>query len=144
MKAGQPSLYCSAQAFKLGIPAVDIECGRLGKIEPRFVEKIVMAVESLLKHLNMCNGSPIKAQKILFIEERSQQTSSHTGFFYSLKSSGDYVVKGMRIGYVTDFFGQHLQDVFTDNSGVILYMLGTPPVNKGETLMSLGIIKADN
>ena len=141
MKAGQPSLYCSAQAFKHGIPAADIECGRLGMIESKFVEKIITGLGSLLHHLEMPGGTPIPPKGTLYVEERAYISSSHTGFFYPLKSSGDYVEKGMRIGYITDFFNQTIEDIYTTSSGIILYMLGTPPVNKGETLIAIGKIE---
>ena len=143
LKPENPSLYCSAEAFKQGIPSVDIECGRLGMIEQRLVEKIVVGMESLLGHLGMNNREPVNTPKIAFIEERFSQSSSHTGFFYPLKSSGDYIVKGMEIGTITDFFGRVLEEVYAVESGVILYMLGTPPVNKGETLVSMGVIKEE-
>ncbi|MEM9823144.1 MAG: M14 family metallopeptidase, partial [Bacteroidota bacterium] len=91
MQKDQPSLYCSAQAFKQGIPAVDVECGRLGMIEQVFVDKIVIGVTSLLKHLDFLDGSPIPPNAIAYIDNRSSQSSQQTGFFYPQKSSGDYV-----------------------------------------------------
>ena len=138
MKEDQPSLYCSAQAFKIGIPAVDIECGKLGIIQPELVAKIVKAVERLLQHLRMNSGNPEVNPGALFIEDRTYLSSDHTGIFYPLKSSGEYVTKGMKIGYVTDFFQQPLAEIHAPDTGIILYMLGTPPVNKGETLVAIG------
>ncbi|MEL7003018.1 MAG: M14 family metallopeptidase [Bacteroidota bacterium] len=138
MQKGKPSLYCSAEAFKQGIPAADIECGRLGIIEQETVEKIVRAVKSMLSHLQMTSGDLVKTKGLLFIDKRTYMSSGHTGFFYSMKSSGDYVRKGMQIGYVTNFFNETVEEVYAETSGIILYMLGTPPVNKGETLVAIG------
>ncbi|MEL7339131.1 MAG: M14 family metallopeptidase [Bacteroidota bacterium] len=135
-----PSLYCSAEAFKRGIPAVDVECGKLGMIEEPLIEKIVMGVKSLMKHLEMIEGEPLASAGVLLFEERFSLSSKHTGIFYPLKSSGDYVQKGMKLGYITDFFGQVVEEVYADQSGIILYMLGTPPVNVGETLFSIGAL----
>ena len=143
MKKEFPSLYCSAEAFKQGIPAVDVECGRLGIIEPIFVEKIVAGLESLLRYLKMIPGLPITTKGIAFIEDRTYQSSAHNGFFYPAKTSGDYVVEGMKIGTITDFFGETLDEVYAEKSGVILYMLGTPPIKKGETIVNIGEIKED-
>ncbi len=143
MKVGSPSLYCSAEAFKQGIPAADIECGRLGMVEHIFVNKIVTGIENLLYHLEMVKGVPSPAKKIAFIDERSYITSSHDGIFYPIKSSGAYVLKGMKLGYITDFFNAPLEEIYAHESGIILYILGTPPVNKGETLATIGIIKEE-
>lgn len=141
MSEGYPSLYCSAEAFKQGIPAVDIECGRLGIVEKKFVEKIIDGIDGLLNHLGMTDGKPPTfSSGIAFIEERSYTSSLHTGFFYPLKSGGNHVKKGMKVGYITDFFNETIEEIYADTSGIILYMLGTPPVNKGETLVAIGKI----
>jgi len=138
MQKDEPSLYCSAQAFKSGIPAVDIECGKLGMIEPELVAKIVSGVEQLMQHLRMNAGVPETSPGALFIEERTYLNSAHTGVFYPLKSSGDYITKGMKIGCITDFFHRTLEEIYAPETGIILYMLGTPPVNKGETIIAIG------
>lgn len=136
-----PSLYCSAEAFKRGIPAMDIECGRLGIIEDQLVEKIVRGLHSLLQHIEMTEGASISTPGTIFIKNRSYISSSQTGIFYPLKSGGDYVQQGMKLGYITDFFGQVIEEVYAESSGIILYILGTPPVNKGETLVAIGAVE---
>lgn len=139
MKEESPSLYCSAQAFKQGIPAADIECGRLGMVEPEFVNRIVEGLSNLMAALEMTEGKPKEVGTLFFIEKRATVKSEHTGFFYPAKTAGDYVTKGMKIGYITDFFNRKKQEVHANTTGVILYILGTPPVNLGETLVSIGI-----
>lgn len=141
LKAENPSLYCSAEAFKRGIPAVDVECGRLGMVEAEFVDEIVLGVESLLGHLGFTTHPPITTKQIAYIDERNSQSSAHTGFFYPHKASGNYVMQGMKIGYITNFFGQTLETIYAETSGIILYMLGTPPINKGETIVNIGKVK---
>lgn len=141
MKEGKPSLYCSAQAFKSGIPAVDIECGRLGMVEQQLVDKISDAVQSLLRHLGMAAGEPLADFKVAHIEDRTYLTSEHRGFFYPIKSSGDYVVEGMKLGFVTDFFNRKAAEIYAPTNGIILFILGTPPVNQGETVVTIGAIK---
>ncbi|MEL6675565.1 MAG: M14 family metallopeptidase [Bacteroidota bacterium] len=140
LKPDHSSLYCSAEAFKRGIPAMDIECGRLGIVEEERVEKIVTGVLELLKYVRLQEGTAVLTPGTLIFHERSYLSSPESGIFYPLKSSGDYVEKGMKLGYITDFFGNITAEVFTEKSGVILYMLGTPPVNKGETLASIGLL----
>ena len=57
IKEDKPSLYCSAEAFKRGIPSADIECGGLGKSEKEAVLKIETGVLNMLKHLGMTTTS---------------------------------------------------------------------------------------
>ena len=138
MKEGFPSLYCSAEAFKQGIPSVDIECGKLGMAEKDLTHKITLAMRSLLAKAGMYDGEILTPSKSFICTERFYQSSKHNGIFYPLKQSGDYIATGMKVGYITDFFGRILEEVHAENSGVILYMIGTPPVNKGETLVAIG------
>ena len=147
MEYNQPALYCSAQAYKLGIPSVDIECGRLGRVEPVVVDKIVLAMQRLLIHLDMMDGPVTSSEDknpINYIHTRSFLVSKHTGIWYPTTKAGDSIEKGEIIGTVTDFFGNLLEEVQADASGLILYILGTPPVNQGDSLVSIGILEKED
>ena len=141
MKASEPSLYCSAEAFKKGIPSIDIECGKLGLAEKPLIKKIVTGVVHLLSHLNMYPDQKAALINPLFIQKRFYISSEFNGIFYPNKSSGAYVSKGMKVGHITDFFGRHLKTIYAQQAGIILMMLGTPPVNKGETIVVIGKVK---
>lgn len=140
LKEGNPSLYCSAEAFKRGLPAIDFECGRLGLIEPELVEKITTGIERIMIHLKMTEGELKKQRGQTFFPVRSYVSSEHDGIFYPTKQAGDYVAKGAHLGYITDFFGKHLQEVYAPETGVILLILGTPPVNTGESVVGIGMV----
>lgn len=141
MQKENPSLYCSAQAFKSGIPAVDIECGRLGMIEEEYIVRIVDGIMNLMDGLGLTSGQAQLNEKYFISEKRTSVSSQSDGIFYPLKSAGDYVQEGMRIGYITDFFGREIQNILSPTDGVIFYMLGTPPVNAGETIASIGVLE---
>ena len=134
----QPSQYCSQEAFHRGIPAVDIECGGLGAAAPEAVSQITDGVLSLLRHLGMLDGEPDRPDAPLVITERTSVLSPTDGIFYPIKKGGDYVTEGMKVGRITDFFGVHQADVRANASGIILYMIGTPPVQQSETILSIG------
>ncbi|MFN7119394.1 MAG: succinylglutamate desuccinylase/aspartoacylase family protein [Saprospiraceae bacterium] len=141
----QPSVYCSQEAFHRKIPAVDIECGRMGVAGKAEVTQIEQAVFSLLRHLKMLPGNPIQVENPIIINQRVGYKSPHTGIFYPLKNGGDYVSKGMKVGYIQDFFGNHLSDVHANADGILIYIIGTPPVRSGEGIFSIGLIQpADN
>lgn len=140
LKKEHPSLYCSAEAFKRGIPAVDIECGRLGLSEKEAINSIETGVLNLLNQLEMVDTSVnVKTNSSYqFISKRVSQESKHQGIFYPLKRSGDYVKLGMKIGTITDYFGNTIETIFAETNGVILFMLGTPPINKKDTIVVIG------
>lgn len=138
MQDGEDSLFCSAEAFKQGIPSIDIECGGLGQTDVYLAQRITSGVVNLLRYLGMYEAPTRPNPKCLTITRRSWINSPFTGIFYPKKSAGNYVYKGMEIGTITDFFGKELGTVQADMDGIILYLLGTPPVNKEETVACLG------
>jgi hypothetical protein len=51
---------------------------------------------------------------------------------------GTTVAKGARIGRITDFHGRTLEEIVAPLAGEILYVLGTPPITKGEPVAMIG------
>ncbi|WP_205499991.1 succinylglutamate desuccinylase/aspartoacylase family protein [Rufibacter psychrotolerans] len=137
----EASIYCSREATKRNIPAVDIECGRMGMVEEETVQQVLAALNSLMRHLTILEGKPNTVLHPVMVGQRTTVESKHTGFFYSDLTSGDYVKKGMRLGYTTDLFGNHLADVFCPVDGVILYKIFNPPVKAGDGLFNIGHIQ---
>lgn len=137
----EEAIYCSREATRQNIPAVDIECGRMGIVEEKYVTMIEEALFSLMRHLDILEGKPNRVDNPIIIADRTTVSSGETGFFYSDLGSGDYVQKGMKLGHITDLFGNHLTDVTCPVDGVILYMTFNPPIQKGEGLFSIGHIR---
>jgi hypothetical protein len=48
----------------------------------------------------------------------------------------------MRIGYVTDFFGNQILDVHAGVSGVFLFISAVPSMKKGHNLIDIGVVAA--
>ncbi|WP_160114551.1 succinylglutamate desuccinylase/aspartoacylase family protein [Aquimarina sp. AU474] len=137
----KPSLYCSQEAFHRKIPSVDIECGRMGIPDKTETDRIVNGMLSLLVHLQMMDSKKQSTSiKPIIIAKRFTIKSKSTGLFYTEKKAGDLVKKGELVGYITNFFGKKLEDIKAEQNGMILYMIGTPPINKGETIMNIGRI----
>lgn len=134
----EASLYCSREAIRRGIPAADIECGRLGQVEAESVALIVNGLTGLLHHLHLLPGAPLASPAPQFISQRTTIESPHTGFFFPLAKAGEFIRPGQRLGYVTDLFGTPLADVLAPVAGLVLYMNATPPINKGESLFNIG------
>lgn len=133
----EASMYCSREAIKRGIPAVDIECGRLGQVEADNVTQIRQALQRLLVHLHLLPGEqPVNSP--YFIARRTTINSPHMGFFYPLVKAGEFVYPGRRLGYVTDLFSRPLADIMAYTSGVVLAISATPPISRGELLFSIG------
>jgi len=64
--------------------------------------------------------------------------SEQDGIFYPLVTPESYVEKGMRIGYVTDYFGNKLVDVLSPTDGIVAYICSVPSMKKGDTVANIG------
>jgi hypothetical protein len=53
---------------------------------------------------------------------------------------GTYAEQGMKIGYVTDYFGNVIFEAHAPASGLILYVCAVPSMKKGDTIANIGEI----
>ncbi|QJB29841.1 succinylglutamate desuccinylase/aspartoacylase family protein [Chitinophaga oryzae] len=136
----EQALYCNREAALQEIPSLTLECGRLGKTDAGSVDRITGALLSIMRHLKMQPGEPLKANQPFAITERASVKSEHTGMLKTAAYAGMLVRKGMKLATVTDFTGSVLQEITAPVDGVIVYMLKTPPVNKGEGVFSFGVL----
>ena len=134
------AIYTSAQAVTLGIPAIDIESGELGSTDDRYIDPIMNGTLSIMRDLEMIPGEPNVVENPLVISERSRIYSNHDGMFYadSKVETGDYVTAGTRLGAITDYHGNMLEEIFAPSAGVLLILFGTPPVNSGDNIVVVG------
>ncbi len=137
-KDKESSLYCDNTALVRGKPAIGIESGKLGRTDEEDVKLIIDGTYNILKHLKMIPGRPVLEFKPIWVEKLTVIRSHHTGLFYPLVHRGYHVQKGEVVGYVTDFFGKKLEEVSAPYDGIVLYIISTPPMSKGEPLVSIG------
>lgn len=135
----EPAKYAFKQAVQDDITALSIEAGKLGTVQEENVELIKSAVYNMLAHKGVYD-KPIKKQSedYTIVYDQHYIRVPESGFFYSNFNAGDKINKDQEIGYITDDFGRILSRVTSPVNGVILYKVGTPPVNQGETLFCIG------
>ncbi|HSE43405.1 MAG TPA: M14 family metallopeptidase [Acidobacteriota bacterium] len=128
------SIYTSNTATTRGKPAITTESGALGQTDEQAVSITERGVLNVMKHLKMYPGDADTVQNPVWLEGGEVLRSQSDGIFYPLVDRGITVAQGTVLGYVTDFFGKKLFDVKAPFAGEVLYVLGTPPVSKGEPL----------
>ena len=122
-----------------GKPAISVEAGKLGGTAEEDIQAILKGSHNILKGLGMIAGKPKMDFESVWVEEYKIITSEHEqGLYYPLVSRGDHVQEGELVGYLTDYFGNRLQDVKAPFDGIILYIIATPPMSKGEPMVSVG------
>ncbi len=130
--------YAFKKAVQMDKVALSIESGRLGQVEPQRVDEVAESVKAMLRAMGMMQGkNEAKNQKIFTNQEYIKVPCR--GIFYSDVKAGDMVTEGQELGYITDLFGRRLTAVKATKSGMVLYRIGTPPVNEGETLFCIAL-----
>ena len=140
LKEDEAAKYAFKQAVQDGKTALSIECGKLGNVQEESVSLIKKGVYNMMGQLEMyANGSGAHPN-IRYGEHQSYLRAKTKGIFYSTYKAGDVVAKDAIVGYTTDEFGEILETFKAPKDGIILYKLGTPPVNISDTIMCITTI----
>jgi predicted deacylase len=132
------SLYCSTTAITRGKPAMTIESGGLGMTDEESVERIVNGIHGVLRELRMKDGGPEPLAQAVYLDPTAVVTSPETGILYSQVECGQTVPKGALLAHITDFFGKTIAEVHSPLDGLVLYIVATPPITKGQPVACVG------
>jgi predicted deacylase len=135
------SIYLSNTAILRGKPALTVESGFLATSDEVSIANIERAVAGWLRELKMRDGGPPPVANPVWIDRNEVLTSGATGVFYPTVERGHSVAQGTLVGRVTDFHGRVLEEVKAPFAGIVLYVLGTPPISKGEPVAFIGQIQ---
>jgi uncharacterized protein len=136
------SIYLSNTAITRGKPALTIESGGMARTDEESIAAIERGIAGLMRHLGMRNDGPAPVAQPMLIERGEVLRSGATGIFYAAVERGHTVAQGTLIGKVTDFHGRVLEEVRAPFGGEILYVIGTPPISKGEPVAYVGALTA--
>ena len=95
-------------------------------------------VAGILRHLGMRSTGPSPVEAPDWISRNEVLRAGVTGIFYPAVERGTTVTRGATLGRITDFHGNTLEEIVSSFDGEVLYVLGTPPINKGEPVAMVG------
>jgi uncharacterized protein len=134
------SRYLDNTASTRGKASIAAEAGYAGRTDADDVEALVRGSFSVMRQLKMLPGSPSRVEHPVWIENVRQVQSEQAGIFYPLVGRGQFVEQGMKIGYVTDFFGKTTFEARSPVAGVVLYVCAVPSMKKGDTVANIGVV----
>ena len=141
-KDANASRYLDNTANTRGKPAIAAEAGYAGTTEPQDIQVLVRGCLSVMRYLKMLPGNPTAIENPVWLEKVESVTSDHAGIFYPLVHRGTYVAAGMKIGYVTDYFGATIEEERAPVAGVVLYICAVPSMKKGDNIANIGVVAA--
>ena len=139
-KDPQASRYLENTATTRGKPSITAEAGHAGTVEADDVNALVDGCLNVMRYLKMISGAATMVQHPVWIERIGTLASEQTGIFYPLVKRGTYVEQGMKIGYVTDYFGNVSFEARAPVAGIILYICAVPSMTKGATIANIGVV----
>ena len=128
-------------AGSINIPAILIECGGQGIWMPKQVQTFKSSVSSVLTYLGTYNGKIINnVLKQYEVVDIQSPVSNFYGCWYPEKQPGDTFNSGELLGCIKDFFGNELQRIVAEFSGVLLYQTCSLCISKNEETVVYGKI----
>jgi predicted deacylase len=96
------------------------------------VEAIVDGVRGVLRELRMMEEGPAAVSCPVYLDPAEVVASPETGILYWQVERDQTVAKGALLAHITDFFGKRIAEVRSPLDGVVLYVVATPPISKGQ------------
>lgn len=134
------SRYLETTASLRGKPSITAEAGYAGTTEPQDVGALVDGSLNVMRYLKMLPGTVTPIEHPVWIEKVATISSEQPGIFYPLARRGSYAEAGMKVGYVTDYFGKTIFEARAPVAGVVLYICAVPSMKKGDTIANIGVV----
>jgi len=139
-KDPQASRYLENTATTRGKPSITAEAGHAGTVETDDLNALIDGCLNVMRYLKMLPGTAAMVQDPVWIEKIATVASEQTGIFYPLVKRGTYVQQGMKIGYVTDYFGNVSFEARAPVAGIVLYICAVPSMTKSATIANIGVV----
>jgi len=133
--------YCHLTAIRRGVPAIFVESGGSGNTDISSILYMEQGITNVLRALKMIKGEVKESNPVVYLSNENMVASNVEGLFFSTIECGQTVAKGSLLGYVTDYFGNHITDFYSPLTGIVEMSYSTPVVNKGEDVFWVAEIK---
>jgi len=139
----EASLYTDQTALSRGIPAITSETGQLGSNDRHWVDLAVHGIENVMRHLHMLAGAELPNEAVVWLTGYEVIRSAEQGIFRPAVRDGYLIAKNGLLGELIDPFGALIMEIRAPFSGVVNYVVATPPVSAGEPVAMLSHIQPD-
>lgn len=137
------SRYLDNTASLRGKPSIVVEAGYAGTVETDDVALLVNGTRSTMRALKMLPGEARHVENPVWLEKTVDLVAEGPGIWYPLVKRGSYVAKGMKLGYVTDYFGNVILEPRAPEAAVVLHVNAVPSLKSGDNIADLGVIAAE-
>ena len=122
-----------------GIPAIQLEVGGAGRLNPDLVEMELRGLFNVLRHMGMYPGEPVVNDRQIDVFGMYVVTADSAGYFLRDVEPGQRVKQGTPLGTFLDRFGSPRTVVESPLAGWVLMIFSTPTRNGGEPVCIIGM-----
>ncbi len=137
------SRYTAMTGVLRGKPSITAESGGLGRTDEASIAGHFRGALSVINHLGIMAAPSVRVENPVWIAKSEVLLSPATGVWEPVIDAKDAVVQGSLVGRVKDASGQLLAEVRAPFSGVMLYVVFTPPITKGEPVGFVGRVQTE-
>lgn len=127
----------SGYALLLGKTTFVAEAGRSGLVTAAETAMLVNGSLNVLASLKMIDRTVPPPPKITWVGHDQRVRADSGGMFYASVQRGSRVLKGARVGYITDYVGRKMSDVVAPQAGIVSFIRGVPSLAKGSTIVTI-------
>lgn len=126
--------YCHLTAIRRGVPAIFVESGGRGETDIESIRYVEQGIVNVLKALKMTEGETKETGPVVYLSIEESVACHFDGVLFSMVERGQTVSKGALLGYVTDYFGNLIEEFHSPVNGIVLMLVGIPVVNKDDDI----------
>jgi len=91
-----------------------------------------------MRYLKMSPGNAPETLPCTLLERFLWLRSEHDGFWYPATAVNELVNAGQNLGVIKDYEGRVLQTAISPADGIVLFMVTSLAINRGDPLLAVG------
>ena len=141
-KDPKASRFLENTASTRGKPSFTAEAGRSGPVDVADAARLSAGVRNVMAYLKMGGSVAAPVRSPIWVDPVVTLASERDGMFHPTVDRDARVAKGARIGVITDYFNRTVQEIAAPEAGIIMFIRALPSRKKGDTLATIGVVKA--
>lgn len=133
-----PSGYAFCEAFRKGAAVIGVEFGDQGKVDSEDLQSAKKGVINVMRTIGMLEGETFANEHPVYLIDRKSIPSKYDGILYTLVDIGQSISKGTLLGYMSDYWGNIIEEYKAPYSGIVVSTRPSPAIKKGDTVIHIG------
>lgn len=124
-------------AAEQGIPAIIAEAGQQGILSKEQSQMLQEGVQNILILLGVLEGNVSNIDST-YLTVFEWYRSDLQCLWYPEIEIGDQVEEGQLLGQLADEFGDTIRKIYSNSSGIVLFLVSSLAINKNDPLLAVG------